>query len=250
MSAAERKQRQRERQAQEASAREPFDAKLKRGQALAEQLLIAARNVAAKLVTERKVSVNAEDIARHLIGLGETEHVRQALEGKPVTPPPAQTMEPATTLVKPAPECALCFEEPKYFFQLPSTGKRIVLCKDCRESLRVSFLRISFSEIQPSDNVTSDVTQDDDTQGSALVWEYIDPDDPDGECLEAKAGRGVYTIMPMTDRSGRSLSGYRVTHWPNGTMTPPVRSLGVDVETVEEAKAIAQADHDEGKDAR
>jgi hypothetical protein len=223
------------------STSEPLEIKLKRAQALAEQLLISVRNVAANLADERELSI---DIARYLIGLSGTEHVRQALEGKPVTPPLAPTAENVTPSVTPTTieyyECALCFEEPEYFLWVRrETGKKILLCKDCRE-----WLRLSFSEMQPSDNVTNDVTQDDDSP-DALVWKHIG-----GRVYEAKVGRdAVYTIMPRTEgRSGGFglSSGYSVMYWPTGVGIDAPRGVGV-AEAVEEAKAIAQMDHDEGR---
>jgi hypothetical protein len=101
MTPAERKQRQREREADQARRREPLETKRTRAQALAEQLQASARDVATKLADERKISISARDITRYLIGLDGTEHVRAALEGKPATSPPPQASESVTSNVTP-----------------------------------------------------------------------------------------------------------------------------------------------------
>ena len=101
MTAAERKRRQREREADRARRREPLETKCAHAQALAQQLLASAREVATKLADERKVSISARDITRYMIGLEGTEHVRAALEGKSASMPPAPAMENVTPAVTP-----------------------------------------------------------------------------------------------------------------------------------------------------
>jgi hypothetical protein len=94
MTAAERKRRQRQREADQARRRESLETKHRHAQMLAEQLLTSARDLASKLTDEHKVSISARDIARYMIGLDGTEHVRAALEGKPA---PTRTVTPTVT---------------------------------------------------------------------------------------------------------------------------------------------------------
>jgi hypothetical protein len=143
MSAAERKQRQREREADQARRREPLETKRDHAQALAFRLLASAQDLAAKLAVERNVSITFKDIARHLIGLDGTEHVRAALEGKAVTLPPAPATETVTpNVTKREPDnvtsdvtvlaCFLCGKGPdaeRYMFVM---GDR-ALCSECAE---------------------------------------------------------------------------------------------------------------------
>ena len=84
--------------------------------------------------------------------------------------------------------------------------------------------------------------------GHALVWKDLTPQEvAGGHTHEAKAAHGRYLIMPVT---AFPASGYFVQHWPSEVRTVSRRILNVSVETIEEAKAIAQADHDAGNDAR
>jgi hypothetical protein len=81
----------------------------------------------------------------------------------------------------------------------------------------------------------------------ALVWKDLTPPAAaSGHTYEAKAAQGRYLIMPVT---ASPASGYFLQHWPE-VRTVSHRTLNVGVETLEDAKAIAQADHDAGKDAR
>jgi hypothetical protein len=68
---------------------------------LADQLRGSAHDLATKLTDERKVSISARDIARYMLGLEGTEHVRQALEGKPVTLPPASATAVTSAVTPP-----------------------------------------------------------------------------------------------------------------------------------------------------
>jgi hypothetical protein len=82
----------------------------------------------------------------------------------------------------------------------------------------------------------------------ALVWKDLTPPAAaSGHTYEAKAAQGRYLIMPVT---AFPASGYFVQHWPSEVRTDSRRTLNVGVETLEDAKAIAQADHDAGNDAR
>jgi hypothetical protein len=99
MTAAERKQLQRAREADRARRREPLETKLQRAQMSAEQLLANAQDLGVKLAVERNVSITTRDIARYMIGLDGTDHVRAALEGKPVILPPARATETVTPSV-------------------------------------------------------------------------------------------------------------------------------------------------------
>ena len=82
----------------------------------------------------------------------------------------------------------------------------------------------------------------------ALVWKDLTPPAAaSGHTYEAKAAQGRYLIMPVT---AVAASGYFVQHWPSEVRTVSRRILNVGAETIEEAKAIAQADHDAGNDAR
>jgi hypothetical protein len=159
MSAAERKQLQRAREADQARRLEPLDTKRDRAQALAEQLLASAQDLSAKLAAERNVSITTRDIARYLIGLDGTDHVRAALAGKPVTLPPAPAAENVTDdVTQEAPRsdnplCVLCFKEATHFYRHKETGKELFCCKDCMELVGIPE--------KPADNVTPNVTQDD-----------------------------------------------------------------------------------------
>ena len=80
----------------------------------------------------------------------------------------------------------------------------------------------------------------------ALVWKDLTPPAAaSGHTYEAKAAQGRYLIMPVT---AFPASGYFVQHWPSEVRTVSHRTLNVGVETLEEAKTIAQADHDAGLD--
>jgi len=84
--------------------------------------------------------------------------------------------------------------------------------------------------------------------GHALVWKDLTPQEAArGHTYEAQAAQGRYLIMPVT---ASPASGYFVQHWPSEVRTDSRRTLNVGVETLEDAKAIAQADHDAGNDAR
>jgi hypothetical protein len=104
--------------------------------------MTSARDVAAKLDAERKLTISARDIARYMLALDGTDHVRQALEGEPVTLPPARATETVTPSVTPTDaenaECALCAREPRRFFRLSKSGKKIFLCDNCTEPLYLS----------------------------------------------------------------------------------------------------------------
>jgi hypothetical protein len=163
MTAAERKQLQRAREADQARRREPLDAKLQRAQALAEQLLANAKDIAAKLASERNVSITTRDIARYLIGLGETNHVRAALAGKSV---PARATESVTSNVTDGLNvtfdvtvfddlvCCLCpkrWGEVDHMLIIAGRKARgvVAVCNEC-------------SQDKADARVTDDVTQDDD----------------------------------------------------------------------------------------
>jgi hypothetical protein len=74
----------------------------------------------------------------------------------------------------------------------------------------------------------------------ALVWKDV-VNAGGGRCFEAPAARGFYSVYPLD-------GGYSVIHRPHATDMDQGRGLGSRFKTVEQAKAIAQADHDGGGD--
>jgi hypothetical protein len=88
--------------------------------------------------------------------------------------------------------------------------------------------------------------------GHALVWKDRGVADLSGDgrhAYEAQAGQGTYYIMAATAPLSMAFAGYSVVHRPTGKIIDGQRRLNSGVKTIEEAKALAQADHDEGNDA-
>jgi hypothetical protein len=73
-------------------------------------------------------------------------------------------------------------------------------------------------------------------------------DGGDHHSHEAPATEGLYAVVATTAFPSMEFGGYRVAHMPFGTVLDGERVLKTGVATVEEAKAIAQADHDAGND--
>jgi hypothetical protein len=89
--------------------------------------------------------------------------------------------------------------------------------------------------------------------GHALVWKDRGVANLSGDgrhAYEAQAGQGTYCIVAATEPLSMAFAGYSVVHRPTGKIIDGQRRLSSGVKTIEEAKAIAQADHDEGNDAR
>ena len=89
--------------------------------------------------------------------------------------------------------------------------------------------------------------------GDALVWKdrgVRDASRGGRHGYEVNAGQGIYTITPSTAFPSLTFAGYDVAYRPTGATIDKRRRLASGVKTVEKAKAIAQADHDAGNDAR
>jgi hypothetical protein len=86
--------------------------------------------------------------------------------------------------------------------------------------------------------------------GHALVWKDYGPNDYGRHNYQAPAAKGIYNIMPAANYKPASgsmaFAGYSVVHRPTGKIIDGQRRLSSGVKTIEEAKAIAQADHDAG----
>jgi hypothetical protein len=161
MSAAERKQLQRAREADRARRLESLDTKRDRAQALADQLLASAQDLAGKLAVERNVSIPTRDIARYLIGLDGTEHVRAALEGKSVNLPPPRATETVTSNVTTFDYLVCNFCRKKWGevdHMLIIAGRKahgvMAVCNECSPDEENT-------TGEQADDVTDDVTQDD-----------------------------------------------------------------------------------------
>jgi hypothetical protein len=126
--------------------------------------MASARDLATKL----DATISAADMARYMLAFDGTDHVRQALEGKPVTLPPARATETVTSDITPtateSDECALCSREPERFFRLSDTGKELSLCDDCVEPLYLGLRDAVYG-------VTDDVTRETETTRCALCFE-------------------------------------------------------------------------------
>ena len=184
MSAAERKQLQRAREADRERRREPLETKRQRAQALAFQLLANAQDLGGKLAVERNVSITTRDIARYLIGLEGTDHVRQALEGEPVTLPPAPAEERVTLSVMPESQSSLNVTSNVTNSLNPPSTVTVsddLVCNFCRKKWGEvdSWLIIAGrkargviavcyecqKDAEDAENVTDDVTQDHSPEG-------------------------------------------------------------------------------------
>jgi hypothetical protein len=90
----------------------------------------------------------------------------------------------------------------------------------------------------------------DTTEAGDLVWEdkgnaCLDPD-AEYHMFEARAAKGYYSLSPASDAFNRCrFCGYTVKHYGR-TKKPRIISDGI--KSADEAKAIAQADHDRGGD--
>jgi hypothetical protein len=84
--------------------------------------------------------------------------------------------------------------------------------------------------------------------GHALVWKDYGPNDYGHHNYQAPAAKGTYNIMPAANYKPASgsmtFTGYSVVHWPTGKIIDGQRRLSSGVKTIEEAKAIAEADHE------
>jgi hypothetical protein len=86
--------------------------------------------------------------------------------------------------------------------------------------------------------------------GDALVWKDCGVRDASRggrHGYQANVVQGTFTITPAVAFPSLTFSGYSVDHKPTGGNR---RVLANGVKTVKQAKAIAQADHDAGNDAR
>src|SRR5262249_30324232 len=111
--------------------REPLETKRQRAQALAEQLLASAQDLGAKLAVERNVSITTQDIARYMIGLDGTDHVRAALEGKSVTLPSPlapESVTPNVTILQL--RCSFCRKHSGEVRHL-TVVRTIAVCSEC-----------------------------------------------------------------------------------------------------------------------
>jgi len=89
--------------------------------------------------------------------------------------------------------------------------------------------------------------------GNALVWKDRGAIALSGGAhrFEAQAAQGTYQITPGNGFGSRFFVGYAVVHRPTRrAASGRDRVLSLDEKALERAKAIAQADHNEGNDAR
>jgi hypothetical protein len=86
-------------------------------------------------------------------------------------------------------------------------------------------------------------------KSDALVWRET-PGVLGGHVhAEAPATWGRYNVRPAYSLPDNQFHGYHVKHLPHGT-NRDARSVAKNIKDVDKAKALAQADHDAGNDAK
>jgi hypothetical protein len=90
----------------------------------------------------------------------------------------------------------------------------------------------------------------DTTAADDLVWKDLGnaclDRDTDYHRFEAQATKGAYVLSPATDAFSGKFAGYRVYHLTNPTKHRRERDIADGIESLDKAKAVAQADRDRG----
>jgi hypothetical protein len=125
------------------------------------ELVASAQDLGAKLAAEGNVSITTRDIARYMIGLDGTDHVRAALEGKSVNLPPPRATETVTSNVTTFDYLVCNFCRKKWGevdHMLIIAGRKahgvVAVCNECSPDEENT-------TGEQADDVTDDVTQDD-----------------------------------------------------------------------------------------